>query len=174
MESIPAEESTRPRRKSAFRETGLFEDDTEYQPPSPPCRPLSRPSLKVRFRSSNDVFELDSDDQEWEDAVESDEELSWQSTTITTPLIVPSKSVTATPILSLFRRLSFVAFMLAVTLPLVHFTPFGTPSHPILGATGVPVKEAEEPIFDDALTKRDNNPTDYCKRWSQQSEWLWE
>jgi hypothetical protein len=171
MEIVHTMETVRPRRKSAFRETGLFDDDSETQSSSPPSRSRSRPSLKVRFRSSNDIFELDKEEQEWEDVVDSDAEPDWASTTIATPIAVPATRSTTTPMLSLIRRLSIVAFMLAIAIPITHFTSFGTSDRPILGATGVPVPEQAEPIFDEALlTKRDSNPTDYCKRWSQQSE----
>ncbi|KAF2420757.1 hypothetical protein EJ08DRAFT_598111 [Tothia fuscella] len=69
----------------------------------------------------------------------------------------------------LVRRLSLVACLLAIAIPITHFSSLGTSSRPILGATGVPVPEPQSPVFDDQVLKRATSPTDYCKRWSQQS-----
>lgn len=162
MDHVVAAETVRPRRKSAFHETGLFDDDC---PTMPLSRTKSRPGLKVRFRSSNDIFEIPSSDDDWEDIEETDTEEIWDpsSTTITLPI-----TPTPTPV-SILHRLTLVAFVLAIVIPLAHFAPLGSSTKPILGATGVPLAEKPDPIFDEVLNKRDNNPADYCKRWSQQS-----
>jgi hypothetical protein len=152
----------RPRRKSVFRETGLFDD---YSPAMPPSPPPSRPRLKVRFRSSNDVFEHTSTEEEWEDVAESDTEWNWKPSTV----LVAPPPITPTPKVSLVHRLSLLAFVLAIAIPMTHYIPFGSSNRPMLGATGVPVPETAEPIFEDVLSRRDTDPTDYCKRWSQQS-----
>src|SRR5689334_22695234 len=66
MSSSSSVEGTRLRRKSAFKEVGLADDDKAEARQ----RSTRRPALKVRFRSKNDVFEppipnVDGDD--WED-----------------------------------------------------------------------------------------------------------
>jgi len=157
---------TRARRKSAFRETGLFEDEGQDLPPSPVQS--SRPALKVRFRSKNDIFEHTQDDDEWEDVDESDADWDW----------LPSPARTVAPpaapkrLAFLVHRLTLIAFVLAIVIPITQLTTFGSPNHPMLGATGVPVPERPEPVFEETLTRRDGSVTDYCKRWSQQSAYL--
>jgi hypothetical protein len=160
-----ATDIARHRRKSAFRETGLFDD--EYDSPVPSNLP-NRPNLRVRFRSSNDVFEhkveMDQEDEE-----ECEAQLESEPTILTAPVV----SATEPNLLSsLVRRLSLVALILAIAISITHFGPSSGGGHPILGATGVPTAEQPGPIFDEVLSKRDSSPTDYCKRWSQQSMYL--
>jgi hypothetical protein len=161
MEHIVTSDKAKPRRKSAFLETGLFDNDC--QPPLP-SRKSTRPALKVRFRSKNDIFEHTSEDDLWEDSGDSDAE---SQTHVMTPLVVSQSGPTSMS--SLIRRLSLVALVLATVIPIAQLSPFAGGERPILGATGVPVAEQPEPIFDEVLSKRDDSPTDYCKRWSQQS-----
>lgn len=152
MQSPARDGTVRPRRTSAFRETGLFEDEPQYS---------ARPVLKVRFRSKDDIFESsvpDSDDLEWEDTQESDaEDLPY--TTVTQ---MPPPRLTR----ALIHRIGLVAFVLAVVLTITHFTPFTNGGRPLFGASGAPFTA---PIQGLSLSKRADDPTDYCKRWSQQS-----
>jgi hypothetical protein len=164
MEPIVTAESVRPRRKSAFRETGLFDDECE---PSSPTNIQMRPALKVRFRSKNEVFEHTLNDGQGEEAVESDAESEPQRVSAI-PVVTQAGSSSMS---SLINRLSLVALVLAIVIPIAQLTPLGGNNHPILGATGVPIAEQPEPIFDEVLSKR-ADATDYCKRWSQQSRCL--
>jgi hypothetical protein len=167
MEHV-ATEVSRPRRKSAFRETGLFDDerqllDNERQLPLPLSQ-TKRPALRVRFRSSDDLFEHNPEIDQQEDVVESDTDS--EVVVLTSPVVSPAKSMSMA---WLVRRLSLVALVLAIAIPITHFAPSRGSKHPILGATGVPIAEQPEPIFEEFLTKRADSSTDYCKRWSQQS-----
>jgi hypothetical protein len=152
MQSPAREGTLRPRRTSAFRETGLYED----QPQS-----SSRPNLKVRFRSKDDIFESPlppTDDLEWED-VQEDETENNQYTTVA-PMVQAAR-----PVAALIHRLCLVAFILAVIITITHLTPFAGNTKPLFGASGAPFTE---PVGH-PLSKRAEDPTDYCKRWSQQS-----
>jgi hypothetical protein len=160
MEHIVASNIVRPRRKSAFLETGLFDDDCRRLPP----HKSTRPSLKVRFRSKNDIFEHTPKDDQWEDLVDSDADS--ETHILTASVVSPTRP---TSMSTLIRRLSLVVLILATVIPITHLSAFGGSERPILGATGVPIAEQPEPIFDEVLTKRDDSPTNYCKRWSQQS-----
>lgn len=153
----PAREGTllRPRRTSAFRETGLFED----QPQS-----SSRPSLKaVRFRSKDDIFERPSpehDDLEWEHVEESDTEA--------TQYAVVAQMAPPRPMAALIRRLGLLAFVLAVATTVTQFTPWTSNTRPLFGASGAPFTE---PTVGHSFSRRADDPTNYCKRWSQQGRW---
>jgi hypothetical protein len=161
MEYVVASDIARPRRKSAFRETGLFED--EDQPQLPPGQ-SNRPALRVRFRSSNEVFEHNSEMYPQEDAVVVDSET--EPVALTAPVVSPTGSRSMA---TLVRRLSLLALVLAIAIPISHFGPSSGSKLPTLGATGVPIADQPGPIFEDVLAKRAGSPTDYCKRWSQQS-----
>lgn len=152
MQSPARDGTLRPRRTSAFRETGLFEAQPPYS---------ARPALKVRFRSKDDIFESpapENDDLEWEDVQDNDtEDLSY--TTFTQ--MAPSR-----PTRALIHRIGLVAFILAVILTIAQFTPFTSEKRPLFGAAGAPFTASVQEL---SLSKRADDPTDYCKRWSQQS-----
>lgn len=152
MQSPAREGSLRPRRTSAFRETGLFEN----QPQS-----FTRPTLKVRFRSKNDIFESplqENEDLEWEHVQENDTE-DIRYTTV-------AQMAPPRPMAALIHRLGLVAFILAVIITVTQLTPFAGNTRPLFGASGAPTTE---PIIGHSVSKRADDPTDYCKRWSQQS-----
>jgi hypothetical protein len=152
MQSPAREGTLRPRRISAFRETGLFED----QPQS-----SSRPILKVRFRSKDDIFESplpENDDPEWEDVEESDTKAAQYPTVAQ---MAPTR-----PMAALIHRLGLVAFILAAIITITQLTPFTSNTKPLFGASGAPFTE---PILAHSFSRRADDPTDYCKRWSQQS-----
>jgi hypothetical protein len=143
----------RPRRTSAFRETGLFDEDEPQSSTLP-----SRPVLKVRFRSKNDIFEshiAEHEDLEWEDVEEND------SDTIQYVSIPPTP--TTRPMAALIHRLGLLAFVLAIVITITSLAPFGSSTKPMLGASGRPFTTHNYP-------KRQGDPTNYCKRWSQQSK----
>ncbi|KAE9985969.1 hypothetical protein BLS_002991 [Venturia inaequalis] len=152
MQSLARDGTPRPRRTSAFRETALFRDESQHS---------ARPALKVRFRSKNDIFDSpvpDGHDLEWEDIQEDDTE-DLPNTTIT-QMAPPS------PTRALVHRTALLAFVLAVVLTVAQITPFTKHGRPPFGAFGSPFTA---PIQELSLSKRADDPTDYCKRWSQQS-----
>lgn len=152
MQSPVRDNTLRPRRTSAFRETGLFEDQPPYS---------ARPALKVRFRSKDDIFESppqENDDLEWEDVQENDtEDLPYTTVTQMAP---------PRPTRALIHWVGLVAFVLAVIFTITQFTPFTNDRRPLFGAAGPPFTALVQEL---SLSKRADDPTDYCKRWSQQS-----
>lgn len=151
MQSLARDGTLRPRRTSAFRESALFRDESQHS---------ARPALKVRFRSKNDIFDspVPDDDLEWDDIQEDDTE-DLPDTTIT-QMAPPS------PTRALIHRTALLAFVLAVVLTIAQITPFTKHGRPLFGAFGSPFTA---PIQELSLSKRADDPTDYCKRWSQQS-----
>jgi hypothetical protein len=169
-------EQDRPRRTSAFRETGLFED--EPQTSSVPIIAPPRPRLSVRFRSKASVIREEEeddpcdsgDDQDWEDEDEALTRARSQG-----PIVVDVGNITrnsplcSTRLSNVWNRLSLVTLVLACAIGISQYTSFlGDAKHPFLGATGVPLAEAA-PMDSSSRSKRGNTPTDVCKRWSQQS-----
>lgn len=155
--------ATRPRRKSAFHEVGLFED---FALPAP--RP-KRPRLSVRFRTKESIInDGDDDDDEWEEcddseAIEDPEEFEGSVVPPTEPVLQQSR-VTS------IQRLSVLVLMLAIAIPLAQFTSFVGRSHlPPLMATGIAFSQGSVDRRDGYLGRRQNSPTDVCKRWSQQT-----
>lgn len=152
MQSPAREGTLRPRRTSAFKETGLFQD----QPQS-----STRPVLKVRFRSKDEIFEIQSlknHGLDYEHVQEDDRENLHFTSVIQ---MAPPRQTTA-----LIQRLGIVAFTLAVIITITQFTPFTSNTRPLFGASGAPFTETIQAV---SLSKRVDDPTNYCKRWSQQS-----
>ncbi|KAF2402383.1 hypothetical protein EJ06DRAFT_528494 [Trichodelitschia bisporula] len=140
--------TTKPRRTSVFHEIGLTDEKLHALPHS--LRPRPRPQLRVRFKSKADILGETSDD-EWEDVDESDAE----EPTITA--IMPGPGLFA----SALRSLGFLALVFAlVIVPVVQ--QLSGSATPLLGVSAGSVTSSR-------LAKRDNTPTDVCKRWSQQS-----
>lgn len=152
MQSPARDGTLRPRRTSAFRESGLFEDQPQYS---------TRSILKVRFRSKDEIFESpppENDGLEWEGLQENDTE--------DIPYITVAQMAPPSPTRALIHRIGFVACVLAVILTVTQFTPFTNDRRPLFGAEGTPFTA---PVQEVSLSKRADDPTDYCKRWSQQS-----
>jgi hypothetical protein len=144
-----------PRRTSVFREMldendGALNDSTTQRH----ARAKSpRPELKVRFRTKDSIINGSAQtDDEWEDVDENEEDTDVSG--------VSSKTVIVTPVRSRISRkmyrLGVLVLLLAMSLPLIRWrTPLGAEAGPIRG---------------ELVDKRDNSPTDICKRWSHQSE----
>lgn len=163
--------SEQPRRRSVFREVGLGdEDDTTSRDSTP-----KRPQLKLRFRSKPDVFEYSS--SEYSDSDEKSEELKEDSDIKSDALqeMVQTHSAAHARFQgsSSMYRFSAAALILAISLPLLHGTPwFGQASVPSIGVTGGVIRRDPNPVLDihtDMLVRRDNSPTDICTRWSHQT-----
>jgi hypothetical protein len=152
------------RRKSVFTEIGLDEIDGPIKD-----RPVERPRKprKVRFRSKLDIHEPQViDEEDW--ASEEDELEDEKHFPVPT---VMATTTSASPFPSMPRIFLFV-FMLAFMLPTLHNSPlFGKGITPI-GVKGGMLKNPQvkpQTTVEGRQQKRDDSPTDICKRWSQQS-----
>lgn len=156
-------EVMRPRRKSAFKETGLFEEDTQVLTPSG----QNKSGRKVRFRSNNDIFEhVPQGEDDSEEAYDS-ASVSWPSTTVaTTNLTMKLMDTTASrsP-----HRLPLIAFVLIISTLIAQLVPLGKSRMLVVEANSVPVRRYGDSRSPTALAKRADDPTNYCKKWSQQS-----
>lgn len=159
---------------SAFREVGLFDDDDSPVEP-PPARWLEHPQS---LKSETDGVEQEERDEnsEWED-VDSAADLTTAAKGVASPtvtLIDTDIALVASPRSSRLHRLGVLALILAVSVPILQNTPLlGTNSHAILGAKGgvIPHEARTDDsmlVEDVSFWKRDNSPTDVCKRWSHQ------
>jgi hypothetical protein len=156
------------RRRSIFTEVGLVDTDTmrDERSPAPIATTFKhlRPTRTVRFRSRNSVFgetETEKNDEsDWESVVDEEE-----SHTLTAPPIVLSSAPSTMPLR--FYRLGIFAFVLAMTLPIFSMNPaarFG-----VRGGT-IPASTIEARADGSVLVdKREDSPTDACKRWAGQS-----
>jgi hypothetical protein len=154
MSSSITSEVDRPRRRSAFREIGLVEEE-EVKPSKSNQK---RPSLRVRFRSKNDIFELTTSggEDEWEDtsASSSDDETS-------VSIAVPR--TWTQPVSS--HRFALVAFVVIISTLLAQLVPLGKSRMLSVGAAPGSVGSTVKSLS----RRQDNDPTNYCKKWSQQS-----
>lgn len=79
-----------------------------------------------------------------------------------------------THIYSLAHRLGFVAFALAILVPLWQGVSSSADTSPALGADGGVIhRKQNKPILElehQALMRRDDSPTDVCTRWAHQCE----
>ncbi|KAH8727915.1 hypothetical protein GQ44DRAFT_738083 [Phaeosphaeriaceae sp. PMI808] len=156
------------RRRSIFTEVGLVDKDTMRQVRSP--TPISttfkhlRPARTVRFRSRNSILGGKDRDGEsgWETIVDEDEDDPPFSTTSSTTL--PLVAASAVP-LQLYR-VGLFAFFLALMLPILSINPisrFG------VRASMIPQNTIEARSEQSMVLKREDSPTDACKRWAGQS-----
>ena len=139
--------------------------------PNPSPRRV-RPVQRVRFRSKADIFEEEKkSEDEWEDVndTDPDDSTAEDDGTLSTTTLRPN---THTRTYSRLYRLGILAFLLAVTLPLLRNNPVvGDNGHTLFGARGgvihsAPANYMEE---DEELLRRGDTPTDVCTRWSHQS-----
>jgi hypothetical protein len=158
MSSSICGEVVRPRRTSAFREVGLVDDDEEEEKLVLPRPNRSRPTLKVRFRSKNDIFQPTIEEEDdWEDtsAVSSDDE---------TPVAIAVPNIRKRPTIT--DRFALVAFVIIISTLIAQLVPLGKSRMLSVGA----VPPGRERALEMSLSRRqDSDPTDYCKKWSQQS-----
>ena len=149
-------------RVSHFREIGV--DDISQD-----LVTRKRPHRRVRFQSNPSIFEA-SDEEEYppQDAT------STSASSITLNASVES----SVPLSTSYSRLIAFTVFFASLLVLLHSSPLiGSPGDTKLGVEGGAVKGrgefvAEGIIQDRELVQRQDDqddPTNYCKRWSQQS-----
>jgi len=131
-----------------------------------------RPVHCVRFRSKTDIFEEEEKSKdEWEDVdhTDSDRSMAEDDGTLSTMTLRPNTHLRT---YSRLYRLGILAFLLAVTLPLLQNNPVvGGNGHTLFGARGgvipsTPVEYMEEVA---EFLRRGDTPTDICARWSHQS-----
>ncbi|KAF2753639.1 hypothetical protein EJ05DRAFT_541666 [Pseudovirgaria hyperparasitica] len=157
MATLPADPPTP--RLSVFREVGLDdEDDTTLFT----SLPLQRPQLRVRFRSHNSIINPngednadDSDDWESIDHVEGDD-FDCQSDEDVDVITVQSRA-------SLPYRLTLLALFVAIALPIVQSAPYLVSARDSLWRPWTTVNPSNN------LQRREDSPTNICKRWSHQS-----
>lgn len=148
--SINPTESTKQsfqrRRSSAFTEVGLQGNDAIIDAR---LRRNSRPKLQVRFRSKVDVLEP---------------EVIWSQDPYEEIQEMP-------PYFPTLPRLLFLAFVVALILPSLGHSPFLKAGITPIGAKAGPVhvKQPKERRSIPPPVKRQNDPTNICKRWSGQS-----
>ena len=169
MDEHTDQKSAKPRRVSAFRETGLFAMDSTITASSAILP--NRPRLNVRFRTKESVIDgsgNDGDDEEQEgytdsEAAEDDTDREHTTAPQEEPLLRRSR---ATPM----HRVSILLILLAAVIPLVKFASFVGRSHlPPLTATGRPISGRDKDNTNGHFARRQNSPSNVCKRWSQQS-----
>jgi len=152
--------AAKPRRTSIFHEVGLFgdADSVESHP--------ERPKPSVRFRTRESVINGDMDEKQEHADGETIEDMD-DSEDLFIPSMEPMvRQARRTP----FQRLSVILLILAIAIPVIQLTSFaGKNNLPPLMATGVPLTEGSIDSAASDLAKRQNSPTDVCKRWSQQS-----
>lgn len=147
----------RNRYKSAFREVGLDEvaDTTKCK-----MRDVitARPGSRVRWRSDIDIQEA-----------EQPEERGIQPETTRA---IPTTTYHQSGSSAILSRLSFVAVVIAIMIPVIHMSPSLHAGPAIIGAEAGPIalKSARHHELEATkLLPRQSNPADTCLRWSQQS-----
>lgn len=155
-------------RMSVFTEVGLVDEQKIHEERSPvrahgEALKRLRPVKVLRFRSQNDVFDQrgqnsDDDEDEWESVYDEDETNDSMSsmTATTTQSVMPAR----------VYRLGRLSLLLALMLPIMQFNPL---KHIGVRAGAVPANMIEASIQHSSLMKREDSPTDACRRWSGQS-----
>jgi hypothetical protein len=159
-------------------EAGLVDEETfRRQATAPILIPnLSpkrvRPVHRVRFRSKTDIFEEEEkSEDEWEDVDDtaSDHSMAEDDGTLSTMTLCLNTHIRT---YSRLYRLGILAFLLAVTLPLLQSNPVvGNNGHTLFGVRGgvIPSTPAEYMEEVAEFLRRGDTPTDVCTRWSHQS-----
>ena len=147
------------RRSSAFVEVGLCGEDDIIDKKL--GRHQSRQRLQVRFKSQVEVHEPKEDN--WTDAEEEVKPLQLGSF---------EQIRTTSPLSSVMPRLCFLAFVLAIIVPILDHSQYLRTGVGPAGAKAGPVKRDasdERRTVPDELVRRANSPTDVCTRWSHQT-----
>ena len=148
----------RNRYKSAFTEIGLDEaadtttSNLEHRRPT-------RPSSRVRWRSQVDIHEVEQQE-------EGDVKPEIRRTVPTTTWHHYGSSA------AVLSRLSFVAVVLAIMIPVLHMSPLLYAGTTSIGAEAGPITPNPARYHDrepTQLSPRQDNPADACLRWSHQS-----
>jgi hypothetical protein len=156
------------RRMSVFTEVGLV-DEQKIQEERSPVRAHGetlkrlRPVKILRFRSHNDVFDQrgedrEDDEDEWESIYDEDEADD----------SIPSMTTSATQTFMPTRlyRLGLLSLLLALMLPIIQINPL---KHIGVRAGAVPAELIRANAERSVLVRREDSPTDACRRWSGQS-----
>jgi hypothetical protein len=153
---------------SIFTEVGLVDEDRireERRAVKTTGGPLisMRPVKMLRFKSRNDIFNaegrrLDDDEDDWESVCDEDEPSgSSQSTTIaSSQFFTPTK----------LYRLGLFSLVLALMLPIIQLNPL---KHVGVMGASIAASSIEANVQHSTLVKREDSPTDVCKRYSGQS-----
>lgn len=161
------------RRMSIFTEVGLVDENRIQEERSPVRTHESlarlRPVKMLRFKSRNDVFnengERQADDEDdWESVCgdddeddEANESLPSIMTTCTAPIyLAPTK----------LYRLGLLSLLLALMLPIMQLNPL---KHVGVRGGMIPANSIQANTERSILVRREDSPTDACRRWSGQS-----
>ncbi|KAJ4375169.1 hypothetical protein N0V83_002253 [Neocucurbitaria cava] len=156
------------RRMSVFTEVGLVDEERIRDERSPvrthgDSLKRLRPAKMLRFRSRNDVINAngekeDGDESDWESVCDEDTKMEPTST----PTVLPAQYTMSTKL----YRLGLFSIVLALLLPIFQLNPLAR-----VGVRGgaIPRATIQAVPEDSLLVKRDDSPTDACKRWSGQS-----
>ncbi len=147
----------RNRYKSAFIETGLNEPADATNSDSQNHKPI-RPSSRVRWRSQVEIHEVE---QQGEQDVRPEVQR-------TVPTTIGQHGSSA----ALLSRLSFVAVVLAIMIPILHMSPLLYAGTTSIGAEAGPITPhpaRHRDLESTQLIPRQDNPADACLRWSHQS-----
>ena len=148
----------RNRYKSAFTEIGLDGAAETTNANSQNLKP-TRPSSRVRWRSQVEIHQVE---QHEEGDVKPE---SRRAVPITTWHHHGSSA-------AVLSRLSFVAVVLAIMIPILHMSPLLYAGTTIVGAEAGPITPDPARYRDlesTHLLPRQDNPADACLRWSHQS-----
>ncbi|KAI5373259.1 hypothetical protein J4E82_008016 [Alternaria postmessia] len=165
MERVRAQPATRAegRRMSTFTEVGLVDENRIQEERSPvPTHGKSlrrlRPAKMLRFRSTNSIFNADGerladDEDDWESCDEDDANDSYITTSQS---FMPTK----------LYRFGLFSVLLALMLPIIQLNPL---KH--IGVRGgtIPTHAIQANSERSMLVRREDSPTDACRRWSGQS-----
>ncbi|KAL9109693.1 MAG: hypothetical protein Q9227_005731 [Pyrenula ochraceoflavens] len=151
--SQPAFQETPRRRSSIFKEIGLDEVDEKIDIPLPAQPARKRPRLPVRFRSTIEEIEQNASANS-----EPDEYIYLHKSQ------QPSRLTSAMP------RIFFLAVLVAIAISSLHSISHMKNRVNPIGATAGPIEPIalKQNIARASLEPR-QDPTQYCKRWSQQT-----
>jgi hypothetical protein len=148
---------------SIFTEVGLVDENRIQEERSPiPTHGKSlrrlRPAKMLRFRSTNSIFNaegerLADDEDDWESCDEDDANDSYITTSQS---FMPTK----------LYRFGLFSVLLALMLPIIQLNPL---KH--IGVRGgtIPTHAIQANSERSMLVRREDSPTDACRRWSGQS-----
>jgi hypothetical protein len=170
MERVHAQPAVRAegRRMSIFTEVGLVDENKMMEERSPvPTHGNSlrtmRPAKMLRFRSRNDIFNADGerladDEDDWESVCDEDEanESVSRMTAATSQSFLPTK----------LYRLGLFSVLLALMLPIIQLNPL---KHVGVRGGAIPTNLIQASAEHSMLVRREDSPTDACRRWSGQS-----
>jgi hypothetical protein len=149
---------------SIFTEVGLVDENKIKEERSPvPTHGETlkrlRPAKMLRFRSTNSIFNaegerLADDEDDWESVCDDDE--ANESYTTTSQSFMPTR----------LYRLGLFSVLLALMLPIIQLNPL---KHIGVRGGAIPTHAIQANVERSMLARREDSPTDACRRWSGQS-----